>query len=137
MMRFLTGAVLAAALALLSRSAHADEASTYRVAYMQVANDCNKDGLTLSKGDVVVKGGTGNTLTVAIPGVPVMKGTRTTSGKFKAESRGASDRPGVQGKFSSSGRASKGSLQMVFIVEFYRGKRPLCTQSWSATGQSK
>lgn len=136
-MRFLTVAVLAATLALFSRSARADGTSTYQVTYLQVANDCNKDGLTLSKGEVVLKGGSGDTFTVTVPGVPVMKGTRTTSGKFKAESRGATDRPGVQGKFSSSGRASKGSLQMVFIVEFYRGKRPLCTQSWSATGKSK
>ncbi len=136
-MRFLTAAVLAAALALLSRSARADEASTYQVTYLQVANDCTKDGLSLSRGAVEVKSGAKDSLTVAVPGVPVMKGTRTASGKFKAESRGATDRPGVQGKFSSSGRVSKGSLQMVFIVEFYRGKRPLCTQSWSATGKSK
>ena len=56
--------------------------------------------------------------------------------RVKATSRlGATSIQGLDGKFSVAGRVADGSLQLVFIAEYYVKQKPLCTQSWNVTGK--
>ncbi|HLU64924.1 MAG TPA: hypothetical protein VKZ63_01530 [Kofleriaceae bacterium] len=110
-------------------------AGTYKATFDQVANSCSGVGMNLSSATVEVTQ-SGRRVTVTIPSVPIMKGTATKAGKFRATvKRGKTAIEGVDGRFSVAGRVEKGEIQFLFIAEYFRGKRPLCTQSWNATGK--
>lgn len=108
----------------------------YNVKYEQVADDCDGDGLTLAPGTITLDGDDAK-LEVRIPSVTPMKGRRTADGKFKAQAQGPGAKPDLRGKYSVSGKTTRDSIEMVFIAQFYRGKRPLCTQSWTVSGARK
>ena len=121
------------------RAAAQDGTATYAVTYLQVADDCEGKGMSFDKGDVVLASGKGK-VTVTVPGVPPLEGTQTqkrANSRFKAQAAAPTSKPGISGRYSASGRVGKGKIQMVFIAEFYKGKKPLCTQSWSAQGNRK
>lgn len=140
-MTILRAGMCAAALALLSLAAPAGAQSkgttTYAVTYMQVADDCEGKGMSMSKGEVsVITSGQGK-VRLELAGVPPLEGNQAEKrgmSRFKAQAAAPTKKTGISGRYSASGRVGKGKLQMVFIAEFYRGKKPLCTQSWSAQG---
>lgn len=129
-------ALLALLLIGAPEAAAQSQSATFAVSYTEVANDCGDNAMTLRAGEVTLEQGAKD-ITVRVPGVPPMSGTQSARGKFKAQARGDSKRPGIKARYSASGKVAKGALQMVFIAEYYQGKRPLCTQSWSAQGTRK
>lgn len=109
---------------------------TYNVKFEKVSNNCSQTGMNLEKAAVEFIRRKGRTLKVAIPMVPIMKGSVSNGGKFRAAAKkGKTGIKGLDGKFSSSGRVTDGLLQMILIAEYFRGNQPLCTQSWNATGR--
>jgi hypothetical protein len=135
-------ALLAGAALLFASAPDADaqgrDTTIFAVTYQQVANDCGDKGMTLKSGEVRLVRLGGKRIQIRIPGVEPMKGAQSGSrGKFSAQSQGKGVKPGLDAKYSARGKAAKGSIQMVFIAEFYQGKKPLCTQSWSARGARK
>jgi hypothetical protein len=110
-------------------------AGTYEVSYEEVSNNCDEVGMNLSRGalKLTTKGKDG--VVVDIERIPLMSGSVSKAGKFKAASK--IDRTSIQGldgKFSAAGRVDDGLLQMIFIAEYYVDKKPLCTQSWNVSG---
>ena len=70
--------------------------------------------------------------------VPILSGTVSRGGKFQAEvKRGKTAISGVDGRYSIAGRVDGTAIQFLFIAEYYRADKPLCTQSWTATGARK
>jgi hypothetical protein len=110
---------------------------TYEVTFEEVTDNCPQGGMSLNGDTVRIAAKGGKKIAVSISGVPTMNGTRGRGGKFKAEARGPAAIEGASGKFSVGGRANESEIQILFIVEYYRGKKPLCTQSWSAAGKRK
>lgn len=129
------GPVLAAVVASVGTAAPAAaQGEGYQVTFTQVINSCDDDGIELEKARVELTR-RGKVLTVKIPKIPVMTGTSGTRGKFKARAkRGRTGIAGLDGKFSIAGTTKGRSIEFVFIAEFYKGKSPLCTQSWKGKG---
>lgn len=107
---------------------------TYRAKFEAVANNCAKAGMSLSAAAVEVTR-KDRSVSVTIPAVPIMKGSVSRGGKFRASARrGKTAIKGVEGRFSVAGRVEKGTIQFLFIAEYFEGEKPLCTQSWNASG---
>lgn len=130
-MRAKLSAVLAAVLFLsLAAVAGAQRAGVdgrYQVTFEEVVDTCSGAGRTLTKATVQVTSGD-KSLRVSVPGLPALTGKVKRRGKFKVDAREAGT------KLSATGRAEGGELQFVLIVEHYEGKKPICTQSWNASG---
>lgn len=106
----------------------------YSAKFESVANNCSKAGMSLSSATVEVTQNKRN-VSVTIPSVPIMSGVVSRGGKFRAAAkRGKTAIQGVDGRFSVAGRAEKGTIQFLFIAEYFEGDKPLCTQSWNASG---
>lgn len=138
MPKTLSAAVFACAFVLVAVEARADNASVagkYKVKFEEVQNSCTNTGMTLDKATVEITRGKRKRIDVTIPMVPLMKGVASKGGKFKAKAKlGKTAIEGIKGKFSVSGRVSDDVIQLVFIAEYFQGKKPLCTQSWNASG---
>ncbi len=107
---------------------------TYRAKFESVANNCSKAGMSLSSSTVEVTR-RDRSVSVTIPSVPIMKGSVSRGGKFRAVAkRGKTAIQGVEGRFSVAGRVEKGTIQFLFIAEYFEADKPLCTQSWNASG---
>ena len=107
---------------------------TYRAKFEAVANNCAKAGMSLSSAAIEVTR-KDRSVSVTIPAVPIMKGSVSRGGKFRAVARrGKTAIKGVDGRFSVAGRVEKGTIQFLFIAEYFEGEKPLCTQSWNASG---
>lgn len=109
-------------------------AGTYEVKYEEVANNCNQTGLAFTRGEVklTVKKGT---LTIDIARMPIMSGKVSKGPRLRAQSKlGKTSIQGLDGKFTAAGRVKDGVIQLVVVAEYYLGRRPLCTQSWNASG---
>jgi hypothetical protein len=130
-------AVLTAGLAgpaLGDKKADASLSGTYEVQYNEVANNCTTTGMSLSRGTLKISA-KGKQLQVDIQLFSVMVGSQTKGGKLRAASKiGASPIDGTKAKASVAGRVEDGLIQLVFVVEFYVDKKPLCTQSWNVSG---
>ena len=114
-------------------------AGTYAVRFEEVSNNCGPAGIGMNLGSAKVavsESHGGHAIQVTIPSVPIMSGTASKGGKFRAVARrGKTAIQGVDGRFSLAGRVDgKGSMKVLFIAEYYRGKKPICTQSWNARG---
>jgi len=107
----------------------------YATKFEAVANNCAKVGMSLSSATVEVSQQKERGVSVTIPSVPIMSGTVSRGGKFRASARrGKTAIQGVAGRFSVAGRVEKGTIQFLFIAEYFEGDKPLCTQSWNASG---
>lgn len=109
---------------------------TYDVKYEEVANNCTvaNTGIALARGTLKV-GKKGKNITVDIQRFEVMSGTAAKGGKLRASSKiGMSPIDGSTAKASVAGRVEEGLIQLVFVVEYYVDKKPLCTQSWNVNG---
>jgi len=120
--------------------AHADNekiTGTYEVKYDEVTR-CEDVGLTMTRGALTIEQKK-NKVIVGIEGVPRMSGTiLPQSNKLKAQSdRGPSTIGGLDGQYSISGRVDAGVLDLVFVIEYYRDKKPYCSQSWNVAGVKK
>lgn len=115
-----------------------DISGKYRVKFEEVQNSCTSTSMSLSQATVELAQPSRRKLRVQIPKVPKMEGRVSKGGKFKAKGK-KDDTPtkGVNGRFSISGRVRDGVIQFVLIAEYYRGDKPLCTQSWNASGVGK
>ncbi|HTM19159.1 MAG TPA: hypothetical protein VL172_01580 [Kofleriaceae bacterium] len=114
--------------------AHAQpRAGSYEVSYQAVADDCAGQGMSLAKGTVSLSQPRDSQLEVDIAGAGKLSGTRNANGRFKAQGPG-SPAGDLTVRLSVSGRAGADDIQLIFIAEFYRGKKPVCTQSWSGQG---
>lgn len=117
------------------RDAPPNVEGNYAVKFDQVANNCSKAGMNLSSATVNVSQAKGRNVSVTIPSVPIMGGSVSKGGKFRAVAkRGKTATQGVDGRFSVAGRVEKRTIQFLFIAEYFEGDKPLCTQSWNATG---
>jgi len=107
----------------------------YATKFEAVANNCSKAGMSLSSATVEVSQQKERSVSVTIPSVPIMSGSVSRGGKFRASARrGKTAIQGVAGRFSVAGRVEKGTIQFLFIAEYFEGDKPLCTQSWNASG---
>jgi hypothetical protein len=109
---------------------------TYDVKYEEVANNCTvaNTGISLARGTLKV-GKKSKNITVDIQRFEVMAGSAAKGGKLRATSRiGMSPIDGTTAKASVAGRVEEGLIQLVFVVEYYVDKKPLCTQSWNVNG---
>jgi hypothetical protein len=109
----------------------------YTVKFEEIANNCQNTGMTLKRGTYALTEKKGGSLDVSLEMVPVMSGRVGADGKFRAEAKmGGTAIQGVLGKFSVAGKLEDGGLiQLVFIAEYFESsKKPLCTQSWNASG---
>ncbi|MCG8423219.1 MAG: hypothetical protein MJE77_35405 [Proteobacteria bacterium] len=114
--------------------AQAVSSGSYAVTFEAISNSCEEVGLRLTNGTLQLTR-KGKMVEVDIPGVPSMKGKLRRGSTFRAEARQArAGAEGIRGRFSAAGRASDKRVQLVFVAEFYRGKKPLCTQSWDVIG---
>lgn len=112
----------------------ASQRSSYDVSYQSVADDCAGQGMALERGQVTLRQ-TGEQVEIDVAGAGTLRGTRGAQGRFKAQGTGAL-RGDLESRLSVSGRAD-GQIQLIFIAEFYRGKKPVCTQSWSGQGRRR
>lgn len=137
---FIAIAVVACALPAFAQRRGGDEAKpeakvsgSYAVAFEVVANNCKDARIKLDRETLVVSQ-KGRAVSIAIEGVPEMKGQLGRRGKLRADaprSRGGD----ADSSYGISGRIASGKLHMVFIAEYFRGDKPLCTQSFSVTGR--
>ena len=93
-------------------------AGSYKATFSSVANNCDGVGMNISSAQVELHESAGRKVSVTIPAVPIMKGTVNRGGKFKASVK----------------RGKTAILQLLFIAEYFQGDKPLCTQSWNASG---
>jgi hypothetical protein len=118
-----------------SRPATAKVAGKYAATFLEVANNCSGMGMSLREATVELFQSNERAVQVTMPSVPIMRGVVSQAGKFKAEAkRGKTAIEGVDGRFSVAGRVDDKGIQFLFIAEYYRGARPMCTQSWNASG---
>ncbi len=132
----LTVSLVALALAApVSARADADlVVGQYDATFEQVTSNCEGARLNLDKGVVAVtKRDRG--IAVDIAKVPTLSGNVAKGGRLKASSKVGKTSIGVDGKFSIAGMIDDdGTLDAVFVAEFFDGGKPLCTQSWSVAG---
>jgi hypothetical protein len=112
-----------------------DVVGTYDVRYEEVSSSCEETAIVMNRGTLEIVKRKAQ-LTVDIPRFPLMTGTPQRGGKVRAASKLApSSIDGVDGKFSVAGRVDEGLISLVFIAEYYVGKKPLCSQTWNVSGQ--
>ena len=110
----------------------------YQTKFEEVSNNCKNTGINLSKATVKLERVKGRSIALTVPLVPFLRGAVRKGGKFRAKAKkGKTAIQGVDGRFSAGGRVGDGKIQFVFIAEYFKGKQPLCTQSWNATGTKK
>ncbi len=110
-------------------------AGKYTASFQEVANNCSGIGMSLRSSTIELHQSGERNVQVTVPSVPIMRGVVSRAGKFKAEAkRGKTAIQGVDGRFSIAGRVDDKGIQFLFIAEYYRGNRPMCTQSWNASG---
>ena len=118
-----------------SKDAPVKVAGTYDSKFEAVANNCSKVGMSFASARVELSQPKERSVSVTIPSVPFMNGVVSRGGKFRAVAkRGKTAIKGVDGRFSVAGRVEKGTIQFLFIAEYFEGQKPLCTQSWNASG---
>ncbi len=125
----------AGAAAAQSTTAEPKVEGKYATKFERVANNCAKAGMSLSSATVDVSQPKARSVSVTIPAVPIMSGSVSRGGKFRAVAkRGKTAIQGVEGRFSVAGRVEKRNIQFLLIAEYFEGDKPLCTQSWNASG---
>jgi hypothetical protein len=110
-------------------------AGKYAATFQEVASNCSGMGMNLRSATIELSQSGDRAVQVTVPAVPIMRGVVSKAGKFKADAkRGKTAIQGVDGRFSVAGRVDDKGIQFLFIAEYYRGTRPMCTQSWNASG---
>jgi hypothetical protein len=110
-------------------------AGTYAGTFERVSSNCSETGMNLREAPIELAQSGERSMTVTVPSVPIMKGVVNRGGKFKADTkRGKTAIAGLDGRFSVAGRVDDKGIHLLFIAEYYKGDKPLCTQSWNASG---
>ncbi len=110
-------------------------AGTYAATFEAVSNNCSGTGMSLREAPVEISQSGERAVMVTVPSVPIMRGVVNRGGKFKADTKkGKTSIAGLDGRFSVAGRVDDKGIQLLFIAEYYRAGKPLCTQSWNASG---
>lgn len=110
-------------------------AGTYTATFQAVSNNCKDTGMSLREAPVEISQSGERAVMVTVPSVPIMRGVVNRGGKFKADTKkGKTAIAGLDGRFSVAGRVDDKGIQLLFIAEYYRAGKPLCTQSWNASG---
>ncbi len=111
---------------------------TFVTKFDQVSNNCKDTGLTVGETTTKIERVRGRSIRLTIPMMPSMRGAVRKGGKFRAKAKkGKTAIEGLEGRFSAGGRVNAQTIQFVFIAEYFRGKEPLCTQSWNVSGTKK
>ncbi len=113
----------------------ANRSTEYAVTFDKVVDNCDGKGLTLFKSSITVSQ-TADALSITVPDVPTLKGVVGRRGKLRANAKGTKA-PATKANYEINGRVTGSRIQAVFMVEYFKGKKPLCTQSWSVAGNSK
>lgn len=134
-MRTFLSASVALLLLAIAAPSHAQEITgAYDVKYEEVANNCDKTGMSLVRGKLRVRKDN-KQLVVDIERIPLMSGSPSKSGAVRATSKiGPTSIDKLDGKFSVAGKADGAALDLVFVAEYYVKGAALCTQSWNVTG---
>lgn len=131
-------AVLGAVLLATAVPAYADDPATgsYEAQFEQIGNNCEHSISFPQRGMVKIEIKSGD-LQVDIERTPLMIGKPRKDGKVNAKSRpGHTAVKGMDGVFTVAGRVtSEGMLSLTLIGEYQAGGKPLCTQSWTLSGQ--
>ena len=120
---------------LLTGTAAAQEV-TYTVTFEEVTSNCDQQtALSLGKSTLRITRQREN-VQIHIPGagVPVLRGTQRKGGKLKGTAKEEAA-GGIRKRFTASGRADDGRLQLLFIAELFRGETSVCSQTWNVTGR--
>ncbi len=100
-----------------------------------VSSNCKDTGMNLDRTAIELGEPGKGRVDVTIAMVPNMSGVVSRGGKFKAEAkRGRTAIEGLEGRFSIAGRVEGRTVQFLFIAEYYKDGKALCTQSWNASG---
>lgn len=134
-------AAVALAFMALARPAAAEGgeiAGSYRIGFTQAADNCDDEALTLERSRLTIESQDGEGIAVKLPDVAAMRGKERANGQFRAEAR-SDDSPidGTEAHYSVAGRVNEGEMRIVFIAEYYRDDKPLCTQSWGGEGSAE
>jgi hypothetical protein len=131
-------AVLGAVLLATAVPAYADDPATgsYEAQFEQIGSNCEHSISYPQRGIVKIEIKSGD-LQVDIERTPLMLGKPRKDGKVNAKSRPGHTRvEGMDGVFTVAGRVtSEGMLSLTLIGEYQAGGKPLCTQSWTLSGQ--
>lgn len=129
--------LLAAALCTSPAALHAQSdarggnfASTFEI----VVDNCKGEGAKLDKATIAITQA-GAVLTIKIPGLQDLKGEPGKRGKLRAKASGEADGKGIRGKYGFNGRIRSKKLRAVLVAEFFKGDKPICTQTWSVEGK--
>lgn len=110
--------------------------SEYAVEFSKVVDNCGGKGLKLESATLKVSQA-GDTLTISIPNIPKLEGKVGRLGKLRANSQNIAMDKGMSSRFGINGRVTGNSLRGVFMAEYFKGNKALCTQSFSVKGKSK
>lgn len=110
-----------------------DVGGSFESEFEVVADNCEGKGLTLDKSEVVVAE-SGKRLTVKISDLPTLVGRTGRKGKLRAEIDAPAKAAGLKARYGLNARISGDKLQGVFVAEYFRTEKPLCTKSFSISG---
>ncbi len=127
----ITASVAALCLAATS-PALAQEAGSFQATFTKVVDNCDQ-GLSLSKASLTISKNE-RSITVRIDELPALAGKAGKRGKLRAEAKGKGN--GMDVRYGLNGRVSDGQLQAVFVAEYFKGKAPVCTQSFRVVGST-
>jgi hypothetical protein len=128
-------ALLGADTALADRKPDQPVAGKFAARFDLVSSNCKETGMNLDRMSIELGEPSRGRVAVTMPMVPNMSGVVSRGGKFKAEARrGKAGIEGLEGQFSIAGRVEGETIQFLFIAEYYRAGKALCTQSWNASG---
>tara|TARA_R110002096_G_scaffold44526_13_gene120542 strand:+ start:132733 stop:133218 length:486 start_codon:yes stop_codon:yes gene_type:complete len=125
----ITSSVAVLCLAVAS-PALAQEVGNFKSTFTKVVDNCDK-GLDLTKASLTISKTEGS-VTVRIDALPPLVGKAGKRGKLRAEAKGKGH--GMDVRYGLNGRVSDGELQAVFVAEYFKGKTPVCTQSFRVVG---
>lgn len=133
-MRVCVTALVGMTLAMWANDARAQRApmrgaTSFVVKFKKIADDCPKPQLRLTKAAVTVSVLRPKRGRMAIAPGPTLTGKLGPAGDFNMTTR----RRGSV--ITASGRMHRGRISMLVIAEYYRGRNPVCTQTWNAKGK--
>ncbi len=110
--------------------AMAQEAGSFAGKFKKVVDNCEA-GLSLEKATLAITKD-GKAIRVRIDGLPVLNGKADSRGKLRAKAKGSAN--GLEVRYGLNGRVANGKLQAVFVAEYFKGEKPVCTQSFRVMG---
>jgi len=115
----------------ITTTAVAEDVERYDASFKKVVDNCD-EGLALENASLVVTEAD-QRISVQIAELPALRGKAGKRGKLRADAKGTSKSLNV--RYGLNGRISDDTLQAVFVIEYFKGKTPVCTQSYRVNGK--